>query len=235
MLIHSLEKIIYIFLILFVSILLLVRVKECKFTILVLDDFNKNIETNACSDYNSKKHGYLVFNAIKTQIPKEICRKINIKLVDVVHNGNINEKLVSKELIKASNEKTDIINMSFGSIENNKYIDYGIKYISKRKTQTYLISSAGNNFGMESLYPARLKSVISIGSLTKQNEISNMSAQKSVNYYIKGVHQNEDSTSLATGKFTGFLSRQIINNQCHDLVECTKSNKIKLGDKKYEN
>ncbi len=62
-----------------------------------------------------------------------------------------------------------------------------------------------------------------------------MSAQKSVNYYIKGVHQNEDSTSLATGKFTGFLSRQIINNQCHDLVEYTKSNKIKLGDKKYEN
>lgn len=198
-----------------------------------------NFIENTSSTNDLFNHGTLIANIIASNDNNTNGRGIN-KNVELFDAQVLNSKGSGKttNIVKAIEwsikNKVDIINMSFGIINEDKNLK---KSISKAKNKGIIIvAAAGNVPNANTQYPARDKNTISISAINKKNKRTLFSNSGKIDYVLPGVdivsinnkgkEELVTGTSFATAYYTGLLSLVLKND---DLSLQIKS----LGDKKY--
>lgn len=160
--------------------------------------------------YNSKEnknnHADLVLQQILNNV--EYQENVNVIIHDVVvsNSNNISVDSLYNTLNIAKKFNADIINLSLGISINSDDIKSVIDDISK--DNTIIVAAAGNKFGMSAQYPARYKTVISVGSLDLKGNVSDFSAMKYVDEYRLGEYDSYSGTSFSAP----IVTAEIINN-----------------------
>jgi minor extracellular protease Epr len=128
----------------------------------------------------------------------------NVELYDVrVLDSKGNGK--SKDVINAINwcieEKVDLINISFGFNTGSSELE---KAVNKAlKSNIIIVASAGNQMGMKTDFPARYAGVISVNSLNKEIQVSNISSQGKIDFSAPGEEVLSISSNGGYELYTG--------------------------------
>ncbi|MGL1902503.1 MAG: S8 family serine peptidase [Fibrobacterales bacterium] len=94
----------------------------------------------------------------------------------------------------AVTQEIKVLNMSFGTYEYSKLFETAIK--NALQSGMIIVSSAGNDYAGESMYPAKFKGVINVGSHDESHWISRFSNWgDNVDFYAPGTNVISTTTS----------------------------------------
>ncbi len=106
-----------------------------------------------------------------------------IKVLNSNGNGYVSD--IVKGIDWAIKNKMNILNMSFGTVNNSQSLHDII--IQASNAGIILVAAAGNNYGGACEYPAIYPEVVSVGAIDKNGNIASFSAQQGVDVYAPGV------------------------------------------------
>ncbi len=113
----------------------------------------------------------------------------------------------------------NIINMSFGTTENNFALRHAVKQAAR--AGIILVASAGNNGGALE-YPAAYKEVVAVGAIDKENNLASFSSRGNgldvvapgvgiKSTWLNGSYRVLDGTSMAAAHISGLYALQLAN------------------------
>jgi subtilisin len=119
----------------------------------------------------------------------------------------------------AVENQMNIINMSFGTSENNLALRHAVKEAAR--AGIILVASAGNNGGALE-YPAAYKEVVAVGAIDKNNQLASFSSRGSgldvvapgvgiKSTWLNGSYRVLDGTSMAAAHITGLYALMLAN------------------------
>ncbi|MEK4198116.1 S8 family serine peptidase [Cytobacillus sp. FSL K6-0265] len=150
----------------------------------------------------------------------------DVKVLNSEGKGNIEDLISAIEWCKK--EQVDIINISFGFQAENEELE---KVIEEAVSQgIIIIAAAGNNYGLNTDYPAKYDNVVSVTAVDKAMNISKShSAKGKVDYAMPGVsilttskdggYAIHSGTSMATAYMTGAISDSLKNDDRYSMEE----------------
>ncbi|SNZ16056.1 Subtilase family protein [Terribacillus aidingensis] len=169
---------------------------------------------------------------------------LNVKVLNDKGGGKVED--IVKGIEWSIKQDADIINMSFGFQKDNPKLKSAIDLAIENNIT--IISSAGNNIGLSTDYPAAYKDVISISSINKDMKRDNLTSKGKVDFVSPGVNlavfkpdgtkDVASGTSLATALATGIVANLMTREQFErpeEVKQYLTKNAIPLGEKKAEN
>ncbi len=162
---------------------------------------------------SSERHARIVSSLLEKKLKKQ---KVNINIYGVIgKNGTVTAENMSKGIREAVKDNCRFINISAGVALESKELTKAIKYAQSK--HIIIIAAAGNNWGGEADFPARLKSVISVGSEGNKG-ISKFSAAIDVSTWADGEdiyyqHKKYYGTSFSAPKVTNKLVHAYVTNK----------------------
>lgn len=152
------------------------------------------------------------------------------KVLNGAGSGNINWIIDASK--KAIELKLDIVNMSLGSSQGTPELEKAIKAMTR--AGIIVVCASGNDSREVCSYPAAYENVISVGSVTRYNELSNFTnicdsltvlsyGDDIVSTWIDGNYKTLSGTSMATPHISALVALY---------VEYYKNKGVKLNTKK---
>ncbi len=179
----------------------------------------ENSSEKAIDDLN---HGTGIASLIVNPLNKEERANVifyNVKIV--TEDGIGNPDYMIKGLRWAIKEKVDVINISAGFQTNNTEVENLVN--QAYENGIVIIASAGNNLGLDTDYPAKLKKVISVSSISSNKTQSLSSSIGKIDFVSigekvkvannKNTYEFRNGSSYATAKVTAFLVKSMIENE----------------------
>lgn len=169
----------------------------------ILNGKNFTDEGNSQNINDNNGHGTHVAGIIHKNT--EDAKLLIIKVLDRYGNGMAGS--IAEGIYFAIENKVDMINISIGIDYDDKILYEAIK--EANNNNILVIAASGNNKKIE--YPARYSEVISVGSLDKNNNISEYSSSECDEYflgediystYLNNSYENLSGTSMSCAFIT---------------------------------
>lgn len=168
---------------------------ETKLNIAILDSGINSAETNVThhdvlkSQISSDEygHGTGVFHVLKKHMEElGTWDGTSIHSVKVMDNkGNVTKDAFIKGMEYAMIQDVDLINISFGFNHDDPNVREAIDRATKKGV--LIVAAAGNNFGMQSDYPARYENVVSVNAYdTSKNRVPRYAAKGKIDFVAPG-------------------------------------------------
>lgn len=131
-----------------------------------------------------------------------ISQNVDLYSIKVMKDdGKISREAFINGFEWAISEDVDIINLSFGFHKNFSDLN---RLVEKALNKGIIIVAAsGNNYGLNSQFPARYDNVISVGSFEKIGKVSNFSSMGKVDFFAPGVDVLSISDKEGNSFYTG--------------------------------
>lgn len=187
-------------------------------------------------------HGTAVTSVIASTL--EFTEQKNIQFYNIVYlneNGKGEIEYFVDAVEWAISKEIDVLNLSIGFQSYHSEIERVVK--KALDSGMIIISSAGNNLGFNSDFPARFKDVISVSAVTKENMQLATSSTGKVDFVahdhnirvadLDGTYKLQSGSSLATAYVTSFVVKEMLsksniqNNK--DAFNLLKKNALDLG------
>lgn len=189
--------------------------------------YGKNFtsEGNSQNITDNNGHGTHIAGIIHNIVPE--AQLLIIKVLDRYGYGSIED--IIEGIYYALNKGVDLINISIGYEDSDNELKAAID--KARYQNVPVICASGNNNNID--YPA--KYAISVGSINNERNISDFSTQEASLYaigenvtstYINDTYETLSGTSMSTAKVTGYLAKEMLNNNNLNIIEFIKQNKI---------
>ncbi|CAH1216492.1 hypothetical protein PAECIP111893_04138 [Paenibacillus plantiphilus] len=171
----------------------------------------------------SNSHGtrvaLILANILDTLYGKSLTGKLEILPIVVLNQNSVgSENDLANGILKAVDEKANVIIMALGTYNSNKLLEEAVAYAEKN--QVVIVAAAGNNGG-EIHYPASYATVLSVGAVNNDFSI-NKSANSGSSLDVVGMWevttaiQNQDvnytsyGTSMAAAQVGALVAAIIL-------------------------
>jgi len=165
-------------------------------------------------------HGTAVTSVIANNL--ELEERKNIQFFNIVYlneHGKGEVKYFVDAVEWAISKEIDVLNLSIGFQSYHSEIERAVK--KALDSGMIIISSAGNNLGFNSDFPARFKDVISVSAVTKENMQLATSSTGKVDFVaqgqnikvadLDGTYKIQSGSSLATAYVTSFVMKEMLS------------------------
>ncbi len=165
-------------------------------------------------------HGTAVTSVIVNNL--ELEEQKNIQFFNIVYlneNGKGEVEYFVDAVEWAITKEIDVLNLSIGFQSYHSEIERVVK--KALDSGMIIISSAGNNLGFNSDFPARFKDVISVSAVTKENMQLATSSTGKVDFVaqgqnikvadLDGTYKIQSGSSLATAYITSFVMKEMLS------------------------
>lgn len=165
-------------------------------------------------------HGTAVASVIVNNL--ELEEQKNIQFFNIVYlneNGKGEVEYFVDAVEWAISKEIDVLNLSIGFQSYHSEIERAVK--KALDSGMIIISSAGNNLGFNSDFPARFKDVISVSAVTKENMQLATSSTGKVDFVaqgqnirvadLDGTYKIQSGSSLATAYVTSFVMKEMLS------------------------
>ena len=165
-------------------------------------------------------HGTAVTSVIANNL--ELEEQKNIQFFNIVYlneDGKGEVKYFVDAVEWAISKEIDVLNLSIGFQSYHSEIERAVK--KALDSGMIIISSAGNNLGFNSDFPARFKDVISVSAVTKENMQLATSSTGKVDFVaqgqnikvadLDGTYKIQSGSSLATAYVTSFVMKEMLS------------------------
>ncbi len=165
-------------------------------------------------------HGTAVTSVIANNL--ELEEQKNIQFFNIVYlneDGKGEVKYFVDAVEWAITKEIDVLNLSIGFQSYHSEIERVVK--KALNSGMIIISSAGNNLGFNSDFPARFKDVISVSAVTKENMQLATSSTGKVDFVaqgqnikvadLDGTYKIQSGSSLATAYVTSFVMKEMLS------------------------
>jgi len=173
----------------------------------------------------------------------------SVKILDDKGAGSI--EALNRGIQWCIDNKVQIINLSFGTSEDNTQLQNSIK--KAIHANILVVAASGNKFGLEPDYPAKYEDVFSVTAVNKNYKVKpRYSATGKVDYSLPGIsvlstskdggYAKYSGTSLASAHLTGILALILENHVMfkidlnedklrQKMIDILKDYSIDLGEK----
>lgn len=176
--------------------------------------YGKNFtdEGNSQNTTDNFGHGTHIAGIIHSIVPD--AQILIVKVLDRYGKGSTLD--IAEGIYYAIEKNVDIINMSFNC---EKCVDIENAIDDALEKGITIVAASGNNNIIE--YPASREDVLSVGSLSSEDNISKFSSDKCDAYevgediystYINDSYEYMTGTSMATAKITGYIVKELIDS-----------------------
>ncbi|MED4129766.1 S8 family serine peptidase [Shouchella miscanthi] len=188
--------------------------------------YNAIEKTNETFDDNG--HGTAIASIIYSEV-KDISSTSKPLLYDVKvldEKGTATPETIAHAIEWCIDQEVDIINMSFGLIEDKKIVKDAIK--KANDLNIISVAAAGNTYGLGTDYPAAYDGVISITAINEDDKRLPSSAKGKIDFSVLGedlLSLDEDKeffrytgTSFAAAYATGIIAKKLDSGVEKDLI-----------------
>lgn len=168
----------------------------------------------------------------------------DVKVLDSKGQGKLENVIAA--INWSIEKKVQIINISFGFDSGSLELEKAVK--KALANDIIIVASAGNQLGLKTDFPARYKGVISVNSLNKDKQISNISSQGKVDFSAPGeeilsISSNGNyelytGSSFATAFVSGSIASILSQNKQLDikdeLLTTLLHHTVDLGEDGYD-
>lgn len=169
-----------------------------------------NIQIKSYDTKNNKNnHADLVLERMLSHVPLD--SSIIIHDFIVTDSNKLTTSDLVEKLNKAKLILPDIIHLSLGVNLSKKELENEINSILNNNI--IIVAAAGNKNGLAASFPARFPGVISVGSVDENDEISNFSANKNVDFYALGKYPTYEGTSFSAPIVTSHVINILRDNK----------------------
>jgi subtilisin family serine protease len=168
----------------------------------------------------------------------------DVKVLDSKGQGKL-EKVIAA-INWCIEKKVQIINISFGFDSGSLELEKAVK--KALANDIIIVASAGNQLGLKTDFPARYNGVLSVNSLNKDTQVSNISSQGKVDFSApgeeilsinsKGNYELYTGSSFATAFVTGSIASILSQNKNLDikdeLLTTLLHHTVDLGEDGYD-